>query len=74
MKAITIGTIFGPFVGVALSLFAIQHAPTGVASALMALSPIIIIVPSAIMFKEKITPQQVIGAIISIGGAAIFFV
>ena len=74
MKAITIGTIFGPFVGVALSLFAIQHAPTGVASALMALAPIIIIVPSAIMFKEKITPQQVIGALISIGGAAIFFI
>ncbi len=74
MKAITIGTIFGPFVGVALSLFAIQHAQTGVAAALMALAPIIIIVPSAIMFKEKITTQQVIGAFISMGGAAIFFV
>ena len=74
MKAITIGTIFGPFIGVALSLFAIQRTDTGVAAALMALAPIIIIVPSAIMFKEKITAQQVIGALISMGGAAIFFV
>lgn len=74
MKAITIGTIFGPFIGVALSLFAIQRTHTGVASALMALTPIIIIVPSAIMFREKITPQQVIGAFISMAGAAVFFI
>jgi drug/metabolite transporter (DMT)-like permease len=74
MKAITIGTIFGPFIGVTLSLFAIQRTHTGVASALMALAPIIIILPSAIMFKEKVTPQQVVGAFISMGGAAIFFI
>lgn len=74
MKAITIGTIFGPFIGVALSLFAIQRTHTGVASALMALAPIIIILPSAIMFKEKVTAQQVIGAFISMAGAAVFFV
>lgn len=74
MKAITIGTIFGPFIGVALSLFAIQRTHTGVASALMALAPIIIILPSAIMFKEKITAQQVIGAFISMAGAAVFFI
>jgi len=73
MKAITIGAIFGPFIGVALSLFAVQHTETGIASALMALTPIFIILPTAIMFKEKITAQQVIGAVISIAGATIFF-
>ena len=74
MKAITVGTIFGPFIGVALSLFAIQRTDTGVASALMALAPILIILPSAIMFKEKITAQQVLGALISMAGAAVFFI
>ena len=73
MKATTIGAIFGPFIGVALSLYAVQHTSTGIASALMALTPIFIIVPSAIMFKEKITAPQVIGAVISIIGASIFF-
>lgn len=73
MKAITIGAIFGPFIGVALSLYAVQHTETGIASALMALTPIFIIVPSAVMFKEKITARQVIGAVISIIGASIFF-
>lgn len=73
MKATTIGAIFGPFIGVTLSLYAVQHTSTGIASALMALTPIFIIVPSAIMFKEKITAPQVIGAVISIIGATIFF-
>lgn len=73
MSAITLGAIFGPFVGVSLSLFAVQHTETGIASSLMALTPIFIIVPAAIMFKEKITARQVIGAVISIMGATIFF-
>src|SRR5690554_5395063 len=73
MKSITLGAVFGPFVGVALSLFAVQHTHTGIAATLMALVPIFIIVPSAIMFNEKITVRQVIGAVISIAGASIFF-
>ena len=73
MKSVTVGSFFGPFVGVALGLFAIQQTKTGIASTLMGLVPIFIIVPSAIMFKEKIRPQQVIGAIISIAGASLFF-
>ena len=73
MKSVTVGAIFGPFIGVALGLFAIQQTKTGIASTLMALVPIFIIIPSSIMFKEKIKPQQVIGAVISIAGATMFF-
>ncbi len=73
MKSVTVGAIFGPFIGVALGLFAIQQTKTGIASTLMALVPVFIILPSSIMFKEKIKPQQVIGAVISIAGATMFF-
>lgn len=73
IKSVTVGSFFGPFIGVALGLFAIQQTKTGIASTLMALVPIFIIVPSAIMFKEKITVRQIIGAIVSISGAAMFF-
>ncbi len=73
MKAVTVGSIFGPFIGVALALFAIQHTNTGIASTLMALVPIFIIWPSAVMFGEKIKTQQIIGAIISIIGVSLFF-
>jgi drug/metabolite transporter (DMT)-like permease len=74
LKSVTVGAVFGPFLGVALGLFAIQQTKTGIASTLMALVPIFIIVPSAIMFKEKIRPQQVVGAIVSIIGASLFFI
>lgn len=73
MSAVTVGSIFGPFLGVALALFSIQHTNTGIASTLMALVPIFIIWPSAIMFGEKIKVQQIIGAIISIAGVSLFF-
>ncbi|MHB9055808.1 MAG: DMT family transporter [Paludibacteraceae bacterium] len=73
VKATAIGTVFGPFVGVSLSLFAVQHTQTGIASTLMALVPVLIIFPSSIMFKEKITARQVIGAVISIIGVSLFF-
>lgn len=73
MKAVSIGSFFGPFIGVALSLFAIQHTKTGIASTLMALVPIFIIWPSSIMFDEKVKIQQIIGAIVSIIGVSLFF-
>lgn len=73
MKSITAGTVFGPFIGVALSLYAVQHTETGIAAALMALVPIFILLPTALMFREKIAARQVIGAVISIVGASIFF-
>jgi drug/metabolite transporter (DMT)-like permease len=73
MKSVTAGTIFGPFIGVSLSLYAVQHTETGIASTLIALVPIFIIAPAALMFKEKITARQVIGAVVSIAGASIFF-
>ena len=74
LKSVTVGAIFGPFLGVALGLYAIQQTNTGIAATLMAMVPIFIIVPSAIMFKEKIKPQQVIGAVVSIIGASLFFI
>jgi drug/metabolite transporter (DMT)-like permease len=73
MKMISLGAIFGPFIGVSLSLYAVQHTSTGIAATLMALVPILIIAPSAIIFKEKITAQQIVGTLISISGASIFF-
>ena len=73
MKFVLSGSLFGPVIGVALSLFAIQHTKAGVAAALMGLVPIFIILPSAIMFKERITPFQVFGAFISVAGCILLF-
>lgn len=74
MAASAAGTFFGPFIGVALSLMAVRYTTAGAASTLMALTPILIIWPSRYFFKEKVTLKQVIGAVISVFGVALFFV
>ena len=53
---------------------AVQYTNAGVASTLMALTPIIILLPSKLIFKEVITFRQVLGAVISVAGVALFFV
>lgn len=73
MKRITLGAFFGPFLGVSFSLLAVQHTKAGIAATLMAISPVLIIAPSIILFKEKVNWKEIIGAIITVGGVAIFF-
>jgi len=73
MISTTIGSVFGPFLGVSFSLMAVRYTSTGIASTLMALVPIFIIPPSVFLFKHKITAREIIGTIISLGGVTLFF-
>lgn len=66
-------TVFGPFVGVGFSLMAVQYTSAGIASTLMALTPIIIILPSYWLFGQQITWKTVVGAVISVVGVSLFF-
>ncbi len=65
--------IFGPFVGVSLSLTATLYTSTGIAQTLFALTPVLIIAPSALLFHQKVTAREVLGAVISVIGASMFF-
>lgn len=73
MSFATLTTFFGPFLGVSLSLMAVQYAKAGIASTLMALTPVLIIVPYALINRQKITAKEVIGTFITITGVAMFF-
>lgn len=73
MTVATATTIFGPFVGVGFSLMAVQYTSAGIASTLMALTPIIIILPSYLLFREPITWKSILGALISVFGVSLFF-
>ena len=73
MTVATATTIFGPFVGVGFSLMAVQYTSAGIASTLMALTPIIIILPSWWLFRQPITWKAVVGAVISCIGVSLFF-
>ena len=66
-------TLFGPFVGVGFSLMAVQYTAAGIASTLMAMTPIIILLPSYWLFHERITWKAVLGALISVIGVSLFF-
>lgn len=73
MKSATVGTFFGPFVGVSLSLMAVQYTEAGIASTLMALTPIIILLPSYFLLKQRISLREIVGAVISVVGVSLFF-
>ncbi|MCA1744603.1 MAG: DMT family transporter, partial [Bacteroidales bacterium] len=65
MIRIGTGAFFGPFLGVSLSLLAIQHTTTGIASTLNSLTPVLIIPFAIFWFKEKITTKEVIGSLLA---------
>jgi len=67
------GSVFGPFLGVALSLFSLQNTQAGATSTLMALTPVVIILPSVFILKQKIHALEVVGAAVAVAGAALFF-
>jgi len=73
LAAAVLTTIFGPFVGVGCSLLAVQYTAAGIASTLMALTPIIIILPAYWLFKQPITAKSILGAVISVIGVSLFF-
>lgn len=67
------GSIFGPFLGVWLSMVAIKYAHIGIASTLMALPPIFLIPLTYWVFKEQISWRSIIGTVIAIAGVAVIF-
>lgn len=73
MIQMTVGAFFGPFLGVSFSLIAVKYASAGVAATLMSIVPVLIIAPSAIFLKEKVTLKEIIGALIAVVGVALFF-
>jgi len=70
----SVGAFFGPFLGVSFSLIAIKYTEAGIASTIMALVPVLIILPAVILYRQKVTFAEVAGAIISVGGVAMFFI
>lgn len=74
MKPLLIGSFFGPFLGVSLSMVALQHTSAGIASTLIATVPVFILLPSVIWFGEKLDWREVAGAFLAVAGIGIFFI
>lgn len=73
LKIISIGALFGPFLGVSLSLLALQHTEAGIVSTITSITPVLIIPPAIAILKEKVTSREMVGSIITIMGVGILF-
>ena len=74
MKPLALGAFFGPFLGISFSLLSVKHTQAGIASTIMAIVPVLILAPSAWLYREKITAVEIAGAVISVAGVAFFFI
>ncbi len=73
LKLLAIGALIGPVLGVTSSLLAVQHAPIGVASTLMALPPVFLLPLSYFIFHERFGWQTIVGTFVAIAGVALLF-
>jgi len=68
-----IGAFFGPFLGVSLSLLAVQYTEAGAAATLMSLAPVLIIPVAMIFYREHIAWPAAVGAAVAVCGSALLF-
>jgi drug/metabolite transporter (DMT)-like permease len=73
LKFIVLGSLVGPFIGVWMSLVAIQNTYVGLASTLMALTPVIMLPIVRWVFKERVSQRAVVGTFVSIIGVAVIY-
>ena len=73
LVAMLTAVVSGPFIGVGFSLMAVQYTAAGIASTIMAMTPILILLPSYWLFRQPITLRNVVGAVISALGVSLFF-
>lgn len=74
MRYMVLGAIFGPFIGVYLSLLSVHYTSVGIASTIMAIIPVLIIPPAIFLYHEKVTMKEIVGAVITVTGVALFFI
>ncbi|MBN2682438.1 MAG: DMT family transporter [Bacteroidales bacterium] len=71
--SLSLGSFFGPFLGISFSLIAISYTNPGIVQTIVSINPILIIPFSIWFLKEKITWLEVFGAMVAVTGIAMFF-
>ncbi len=70
MGVVALGAFIGPFLGVILSMVALQHAHPGVVGTILATMPILILPFAVFLYREKVSPRAAIGAVVAVIGVA----
>lgn len=71
MASTALGAVFGPFLGVWLSLVSVQHTTAGVAASLMATSPILIIPLAMVVNRERVGIGGLLGTVVAVAGVVL---
>jgi drug/metabolite transporter (DMT)-like permease len=71
MGILTAGAIAGPVAGVALLMFALARIPCGLAMTFISFTPVMIIPFSIIIFRERVSPRAMLGALVACAGLAV---
>ena len=67
------GAVAGPFLGVTLSLYSVQHIPAGVAASIAACYPILAILIATRFHGERLTARYFAGAVVAVAGVVVLF-
>ncbi len=67
------GAIFGPFLGVTMSLVAIRYIDTGVAASITAIYPIFTMLIASRFHGERLTWRALLGAALAVAGVVVLF-
>jgi drug/metabolite transporter (DMT)-like permease len=73
MRFTALGALFGPVLGVGLSLYAVQHANTGVAASIMSITPILLIPITVVFYRERVGVGSVLGTCVAVAGVVVLF-
>lgn len=63
-----VGTIFGPVIGVSLSLYAVSLIEVSVAQTIFSMVPVFVLPLAFIFYREKITLRSAFGVVIAVTG------
>lgn len=67
------GAVFGPFLGVTLSLTALKYIEAGVAASITAIYPVLTLLLSSRFHGERLTLRTLAGALVAVVGVVVLF-
>ena len=71
IKPAVMGTFFGPVIGVSLSLFTVSILDASVAQTIFSLVPVVTLIISVFITKERISSKAVAGVIVAVSGVLV---
>jgi drug/metabolite transporter (DMT)-like permease len=67
------GAFFGPFLGVTLSLLALQYIEAGVAASITAIYPVLTLLIASRFHGERLTWRALVGTLVAVAGVIVLF-